>query len=307
MFCFLVECNECIKYAVICLYKCDTYSRVLAAKKIGLPTSPPYLSLIGATPPTTGVSFASGGSGILNGTGASFVQYISLAQQVEYLSLVHNKLVRQLGKSNAQMHLSKSIFIIVIGSNDMFSYFNVGSLVSKQYTPQQYVDLMVSTFKGLLKMLYGLGARKMVVTGVGAIGCCPVQRKMNRTGECNVEINYWSARYNEGLKIMLQELKSESLDMNYVYFDLYGAMTNLFQDPKTYGIMDIKEACCGLGNLNADVPCIPTSTYCLNRKNHVFWDLYHPTEYVASIFVDLLYNGTQEYVVPMNVKQLVDV
>ena len=77
----------------------------------------------------------------------------------------------------------------------------------------------------------------MVVTGVGAIGCCPVQRKMNKTGECNVEINYWSARYNEGLKIMLQGLKAESLDMNYVYFDLYGAMTNLFQDPKTYGIL----------------------------------------------------------------------
>nr|GEW83871.1 GDSL esterase/lipase At5g55050-like [Tanacetum cinerariifolium] len=119
-------------------------------KKIGLPTSPPYLSLIGATPPTTGISFASGGSGILTGTGASFVQYISLAQEVEYFSLVHNKLVRQLGQSNAHMHLSKSIFIIVIESNDMFSYFNVGSLVSKQYTPQQYVDLMVSTFKDVV-------------------------------------------------------------------------------------------------------------------------------------------------------------
>ncbi|PWA53756.1 SGNH hydrolase-type esterase domain-containing protein [Artemisia annua] len=122
------------------------------AKKIGLPTSLPYLSLMGTTPPLTGVSFASGGSGILNGTGASFVQYISLAQQVEYFYMVHNKLVRQLGQSNAQMHLSKSIFIIIVGSNDIFSYFNAGSLVSKQYTPQQYVDVMVSTFKGLLKV-----------------------------------------------------------------------------------------------------------------------------------------------------------
>ena len=86
-------------------------------------------------------------------------------------------------------------------------------------------------------MLYGLGARKMVVSGVGAIGCYPAQRKTDSMGECIVETNYWSARYNEGLKIMLQGLKSESLDMNYVYFDLYGAMTNVFQDPKTYGIL----------------------------------------------------------------------
>jgi phospholipase/lecithinase/hemolysin len=70
------------------------------------------------------------------------------------------------------------------------------------------------------------------------------------------------------------------------------------------GFTDIKEACCGLGRLNADVPCLPTSSYCTNRQNHVFWDLIHTTEAVASIFVDLLYNGAQKYAVPMNVKQL---
>lgn len=72
------------------------------------------------------------------------------------------------------------------------------------------------------------------------------------------------------------------------------------------GFTDIKEACCGLGNLNADVPCIPTSSYCSNRENHVFWDLYHPTEAVASLFSNILYSGSQDYVVPMNVKQLID-
>ncbi|GJS09258.1 GDSL esterase/lipase-like protein [Tanacetum coccineum] len=281
------------------------------AKKMGLPSSPPYLSMIGMTPPITGVSFASGASGILNETGVNFVQYISLAQQVEYFTLVHNKLVQQLGQSGAQSHLSKSIFAVITGSNDLFSYFSVGSLVlslvPKHYTPQKYVDLMVSSFIDLLKMLYGLGARKMVITGVGAIGCCPILRKANRTGECFVEMNYLSARYNDGLKIMLHELKSELQGMNYVYFDIHGVMTNLFQNPRSYGITEIKEACCGLGNLHADVPCLPTSTYCLKRKKHVFWDQYHPTEVTASIFVDILYNGTQEYVVPINVKQLLDV
>ncbi|PWA68461.1 SGNH hydrolase-type esterase domain-containing protein [Artemisia annua] len=212
------------------------------AAKVGLPTSPPFLSLTGTTPPITGVSFASGGSGILNKTG-------------EYV----------------------------------------------------YVDLMLSTFKGLLKMLYGLDARKMVVSGVWAMGCFPARRKTNSMGECNVEINYWSARYNEGLKIMLQELKSELLDMNYVYFDLYGAMINLFQNAQTYGITEIKAACCGLGNLNADLPCIPISEYCPNRKNYVFWDSLHLTEVVASMFVDILYSGTIEYAVPINMRQLIDV
>ncbi|KAK9057069.1 hypothetical protein SSX86_024436 [Deinandra increscens subsp. villosa] len=279
------------------------------AKKIGLPTPPPYLSLIGGVaPPITGVSFASGGAGILNETGGLlFKQSIALAQQVEHFTMVHDKLVHQLGPSNAHIHLSRSIFPIVIGSNDLFAYFNLGSTVANQYTRQQYVDRMVSSFKGLLEALYGLGARKLVVAGVGAIGCCPVRRKANRTGECEVEINYWSTKYNDGLKMMLQGLKSESLGMNYAYFDTYGAMINLFQNHETYGFREIKEACCGLGNLNADVACIPLATYCANRNDHVFWDLYHPTEVVASLFSDILYSGSRQLMVPMNVEQLLTI
>lgn len=87
-----------------------------------------------------------------------------------------------------------------------------------------------------MQMLYGLGARKLVVTGVGAVGCCPIQRKANRTGECNVEMNYWTTKYNDGLKMMLEGLKMELLGLNYAYFDTYGAIFNVFQNHETYGI-----------------------------------------------------------------------
>ena len=71
------------------------------------------------------------------------------------------------------------------------------------------------------------------------------------------------------------------------------------------GFNEIKAACCGLGNLKAQVPCVPISTYCSNRKDHVFWDLYHPTEATARIFVDTLFDGPSQYNVPMNLRQLV--
>ncbi|XP_071696473.1 GDSL esterase/lipase At5g55050-like [Rutidosis leptorrhynchoides] len=276
------------------------------AKKIGLQTSLPYLSFTpGATLPLTGVSFASGGSGILNETGQKYVQYISLARQVDYFAMVHDKLVLHLGPSESEIHLSKSIFAIFIGGNDLLDYFSAGSTLPNFYTPQQYIDRMLSTYKGLLKTLYGLGARKIVVAGAAAIGCYPVQRKTNTTGECVVEPNYWSSKYNDGLKIMLQELKSQSSGLSFAYFDLYGAMV-MFNTPNNNGFTNINEACCGLGNLNADAPCIPTSSYCANRKDYVFWDLIHPTEGVASIFADIIYDGTHEYMVPVNLKQLVD-
>ncbi|KAJ0508807.1 putative triacylglycerol lipase [Helianthus annuus] len=333
-------------------------------KEIGLPTPPPYLSLVGgATPPITGVSFASGGGGILNESGRIIaIQALSLGQQVDYFTMVRDRLVRQLGPSGAQAHLSvginldrvgygstygsrvmvmdlnvllildwlgfgrfirtctlvnymhvcivgpeptlsKSLFPIVIGTNDLFAYFTVGSLVAKLYTPQQYVDRMLSTFKGLFKTLYGLGAQKLVVTGVPAIGCCPIQRRTNRTGECNVELNNMAIKYNDGLKMILQGLKSELPGMNSAYFDYYGAWVSLFQN-ETYGFTEIKEACCGLGNLNADVLCIPIARFCPNRKNYFFWDRVHTTEAAASFFSEMLYSGSQQFMVPMNVEQL---
>ncbi|KAD4386049.1 hypothetical protein E3N88_26218 [Mikania micrantha] len=268
------------------------------AEKVGLPLAPPYLSLVSKSKKlsstnatVTGVNFASGGAGIFNGTDELYRQSIPLTKQVGYYSLVHDQLVQQLGSDGAQAHLSKSLFLVVIGSNDLFGYFNKDSKVSKQYTPQQYVDLMASTLKGLLKRLYELGGRKFAVAGVGVIGCCPAQRKQNTTGECKVEANYWSTKYNDKLKALLNELKSESLALHYSYFDTYDVMNGLIHHPETY----------------ADIPCIPVSTYCSNRKNHLFWDLYHPTEYTASIFAQNLYSGSSQVTTPMNVEQLVNV
>ncbi|KAJ0578754.1 putative triacylglycerol lipase [Helianthus annuus] len=234
---------------------------------------------------------------------------ISLPEQVDYYSLVYDQLVQQLGLDGTRTHLAKSLFLLVIGSNDLFNYFNIDSKLPAQYTVQQYVDRMVSTLKPLLKQMYGLGARKFVVSGVGVIGCCPAQRKPNNNSECNLEANYGSTTYNDGLKALLNELKLESSDMHYTYFDTYNVMSDLIQRPETYGITEIKEACCGRGNLKADVPCVQLfgADYCPNRKDHLFWDLYHPTESTYNIFASFLYNGSQQVTTPMNVEQLVNI
>ncbi|XP_071695225.1 GDSL esterase/lipase At5g55050-like, partial [Rutidosis leptorrhynchoides] len=279
------------------------------AEKVGLPTGPPYLSLVSkwrklGKAPATGVSFASGGAGIFNETCLLFEQSISLTQQVDYYSMVHEQMVQQVGSAGARTHMAKSLFMIVIGSNDIFAYFNKNSKVSKQYTPQQYVDNMASILKQLIKRLYGMGARKFAVTGIGMVGCVPAQRKQMANNECKVEANYWATKYNDNLKSLLKNLKSESSDINYSYFDIYGAMNGLIQNPRTYGITEIKEACCGLGKLKSDVPCTPVSKYCSNRSDHFFWDLFHPTETVANLFSDLLY-GSRQFTIPMTVGKLV--
>ncbi|KAK4851261.1 hypothetical protein QYF36_013678 [Acer negundo] len=140
------------------------------AEKVGLPTSPPYLSLKNnknrASLFMNGVSFASGGAGIFNSTDQARHQAIPMTKQVDYYAIVYQDLVNQLGSSVAQQHLSKSLFAVVIGSNDIFDYLGSSDL-RKKYTPQQFLSLMTTTLKEQLKRLYGNGARKFVITGLG--------------------------------------------------------------------------------------------------------------------------------------------
>lgn len=274
------------------------------AKKVGLATSPPYLSLKSNSNFLTGVSFASGGAGIFNGTDEFYRQSIPLTKQIEQYSKVHEKLVQELGIQGTEMHVSKSLFAIIIGSNDLFGYFG-SSKLRKKTTPQEYVDKMVVTIKEQLKRLHSIGARKLVVVGVGPIGCCPAERRRDMMGGCFEEANQWAVKYNDGLKSTLHELKSEFNDINYSYFDTYDVMLNLIQNPASYGFTEVRAACCGFGKLKAEAPCLPLSAYCSNRSDHIFWDLYHPSEAASGILVQLMYDGPSEYSFPLNVKQLI--
>ncbi|KAL7087945.1 hypothetical protein ACP275_13G098800 [Erythranthe tilingii] len=247
----------------------------IIAEKLGVTTPPPYLS----KPNNVflkGVSFASGGAGIFNTTGESLIKHtIPLAHQVGHFSTVRQILVKAMGSSNAKN------------------------------SPQQHVTLMVSTLKELLKGIYGLGGRKFLVIGVAPIGCAPKQRYKNTTNECNNEVNYWSKKYNDELTHMLPALKSELKDFHYTYFDVYRVFVNFIESPAAYGFSETKAACCGLGRLRAKIPCTPLSQYCSNRSAHLFWDIYHPTEAAARIFIDMLFGGSADYVSPITLKQLI--
>ncbi|XP_030453458.1 GDSL esterase/lipase At5g55050-like [Syzygium oleosum] len=283
------------------------------AEKLGLPTSPPYLALISnssesnsSSPFLTGVSFASAGAGIFDGTDEILHQSIPLTKQVEYYLAVHQNLVQHMGSSGAQKHVAKSLFLIVIGSNEIFTYSRSSDL-RKQQTPQQYVDLMASSLKDQLKRLYSNGARKFVFAGLPPIGCCPLQRNQNKTDGCKEDTNSWSRMYNEALLAMVKGLKSELNDISYSYLDIYNVVQKFIQNPSAYGFTEVKDACCGLVNPIAIIPCLPISQYCSYRRDHVFWDLVHPTEETNRMFIDIAFHGSPQYTYPVDVQQLATV
>uniref|UniRef100_A0A1J3J9I0 GDSL esterase/lipase n=1 Tax=Noccaea caerulescens TaxID=107243 RepID=A0A1J3J9I0_NOCCA len=283
------------------------------AEKFGLPLPPPYLSLRDLLTrrkrkpaPVTGVNFASGGAGIFNSSDERLRQAVPLSQQVnDWVSIQEE--INELGTSEAQIHISKSLFTVVIGSNDLFDYVGSSKLRQKT-TPQQYTQSMADKLKEQLKRIHDTGARRFLVIGVAKIGCTPGGRVKNSTiHECNEEANMFASLYNEALTKMLQQLKQElGNTMSYTYFDNFKALHDIISNPARYGFADVTSACCGSGKLNAELPCLPIAKLCPDRTKYLFWDRYgHPTETAARTIVDLMLTDDSHYSSPLTLTQLV--
>ncbi|KAJ4867977.1 GDSL esterase/lipase [Raphanus sativus] len=218
------------------------------AEKFGLPLTPPYLSLRGLlkwrkreSAAVTGVNFASGGAGIFDGSSQFPGQAIPLSQQLKHWLSIRNALTRKLGQSKAQIHLSKSLFVVVIGSNDLLNYMR-SSEIRKKSSPQQYTQSVVDKFRAQLKTIQETGARRFLILGVPQLGCMPSRREKNSTThECNKEANMLASLYNEALIKMLQQLKEElKSSMAYSYFDIFKSLHDIISNPAHYGTLRIK-------------------------------------------------------------------
>ncbi|KAM7252532.1 hypothetical protein ACFE04_024415 [Oxalis oulophora] len=198
-------------------------------------------------------------------------------------------MVHRMGFHGARRHVSKSVFVFMIGANDMIHY-NLEPNLRMNYSSEQLVDSMATTLKLQIQRLYNNGSHKFLVAGIPQMGCTPSARSGNETQGCYEEMNNWSAKCNKRFKSMLKGLESELIGFSFSFNDIYAAMQHIIQNPTRYGFREVKEACCGLGNLNAEIHCIPISNYCSNRSDYLFWDKYHPTEkackYLARAFFD---------------------
>lgn len=117
--------------------------------------SPPFLS-----PNTSGgailngVNYASGGAGILNGTGKVFVNRIGMDVQIDYFNITRKQLDDLLGKDRARAFLrNKAIFSVTIGSNDFLNNYlmpllSVGTRVSE--SPDAFLNDLISHLRDQL-------------------------------------------------------------------------------------------------------------------------------------------------------------
>ncbi|OWM90408.1 GDSL esterase/lipase At1g74460-like [Punica granatum] len=249
--------------------------------EMGLPRPPPFLdpSLTEDMVLENGVNYASGGGGILNETGTYFIQRFSLYKQIELFQGTQELVRKKIGREAADKFFRESRYVVALGSNDFINNFLMPVYSdSWKYNDEGFVAYLTETLQAQLQLLHRLGARQLMVFGLGPMGCIPLQRVLSSSGDCQDRANKLAVSFNEAVSSMLNELSGNLLNATFKFGDAYDVVNDVISNPYKYGFNNSDSPCCSFGNIRPALTCIPASTLCTDRSKYVFWDEYHPTD-----------------------------
>ncbi|KAJ0641658.1 putative triacylglycerol lipase [Helianthus annuus] len=269
---------------------------------------PPYANARGRAI-LNGVNYASAAAGIRDETGQQLGARISFAGQVNNYKTTVSQVVNILGdEDSAANYLRQCIYSVGLGSNDYLNNYFMPNYyqTSRQYTPEQYASVLIQQYSELVRELYNYGARKLVLNGIGQIGCSPNALSQSPDGTTCVEkINSANKLFNNELISLVDNFNRDLPDAKFIYINNYDIFQDFINNPQAYGFTVTNAGCCGVGRNNGQITCLPGQTPCQNRDEHVFWDAFHPTEAANVIVGRRSYSaqsGSDAH--PMDIRQL---
>ncbi|XP_028555804.1 GDSL esterase/lipase At5g33370-like isoform X3 [Dendrobium catenatum] len=279
----------------------------IISEQIGAETTLPYLSPeLRGERLLVGANFASAGIGILNDTGIQFFNIIRINKQLEYFQQYQRRLSSLIGPVQSQHLVNGALVLITLGGNDFVNnyYLVPYSARSREFSLPDYVQYLISEYKKILARLYELGARRVLVTGTGPLGCVPAELALrSRTGDCDPELERAGDLFNPQLVQLLADLNRQiGADVIYIYY-FFNYISFKIKD-NFAGFVTSKIACCGQGPYNGIGLCTVASNLCPNRDIYAFWDGFHPSEKANRIIVSQFMTGSVEYMNPMNLSTI---
>eukprot|EP00253_Pinus_taeda_P034086 PITA_34086 len=253
----------------------------IVAEKTGLPIPAPILA------PSTdenvvlkqGANYASGGGGILNETGSLFIQRLWLWKQIEMFQGTKMIIANKIGQEKAEKFFNESIYFMSIGSNDYINnYLLPVQADSWQFAPDDFINYLISTLRQQLTTLHQLGVRKLLFTGLGPLGCIPLQRVLTTDGSCQQNLNEYAVKFNAATGNLIADLNSKLPGARFVFADGYTFFTKLIENPQAYGFENGDTPCCSFGRYRPTLSCVAAAKLCPDRTKYLFWDEYHPSD-----------------------------
>ncbi|KAK3224367.1 hypothetical protein Dsin_011392 [Dipteronia sinensis] len=241
----------------------------------------------------TGVSFASGANGYDPLT-SKIASVISMTEQLDLFKQSLTKIKAAVGEEQTANILSKSIFIVCSGSDDIANTYFSTPFRRLHYDINSYTDLMSNAASSFLQELYGVGARRIAVMSAPPIGCVPSQRTISGGifRDCSEPANHAARLFNCKLSSVIGSLSQKFPDSKIVFVDVYNPLLSLIQNPTKYGFEVATKGCCGTGNIEVSILCtqLSDSKTCKDDTKYIFWDSYHPTEAAYKVLVTEVLN-----------------
>ncbi|KAK9733847.1 hypothetical protein RND81_04G096500 [Saponaria officinalis] len=282
----------------------------IICERMGIEELLPYLSpeLTGQRL-LVGANFASAGVGVLNDTGYQFLNIIRPYKQLKYFQQYQRRLAMIIGEEQTRSRVNSAVVLITLGGNDFVNnYYLTPINLRRLQFPNiaDYVPFVVSEYRKVLVSLYNLGARRVLVTGTGPIGCVPgeLASQASLNGACAPQPQYAASLFNPQLTRMLQNLNNQIGSNVFVATNTGGMLEGFIGNPRAFGFVTSKMACCGQGPYNGVGLCTVASNLCPDRNVYVFWDAFHPTERANRFIVQQMMIGSTEYMNPMNLSTI---
>ncbi|KAL2325296.1 hypothetical protein Fmac_024354 [Flemingia macrophylla] len=274
------------------------------SQELGSESTLPYLSPdLDGEKLLVGANFASAGIGVLDDTGVQFVNIIRMSRQIEYFQEYQQRVSGLIGDEKTRQLVNGALVLITCGGNDFVNnyYLVPNSARSRQFALPDYVNYVISEYSKILRRLYDVGARRVLVTGSGPLGCVPAELALRgRNGECAEELQKASSLFNPQLVEMTRQLNEEVGSDVFVAVNTQLMHDDFVNNPQAFGFVTSKVACCGQGPFNGIGLCTVTSNLCPNRDAYAFWDPFHPSERANKFIVQKIMSGTTKYIHPMN-------
>ncbi|KAJ8761140.1 hypothetical protein K2173_001196 [Erythroxylum novogranatense] len=246
------------------------------AELLGFPNYIPPFVTAGDLEILFGANYASGSAGIREETGQHLGERISLNMQLQNHRTIISRLVQILGSENlTTQHLNRCLYSVDMGSNDYINnyYRPTYYQTSHDYTLDQFTGLLIDQYRHQLKVLYGYGARKFALFGLGLLGCTPdaIDTYGTNGSTCVDFLNAASKDFNTELISLIDELNDKHSDAKFIYIDSFGIGVN----SSALGFQVTSSGCCPVSSTGE---CIVDQLTCPNRSAYAFWDAFHPTE-----------------------------
>lgn len=202
----------------------------------------------------TGVCLASGGSG-LDPLTSSITSAIPISGQLKNFKEYIGKLKGVVGEEGANKVISKSLFLLSAGNNDLGINYSV--LRVKKYAISTYTSMLVSWTSTIIKDLYGVGVRKIAIFSTMPVGCLPIFRTLHGglMRSCADDDNKAAELFYSKLLAEVKNLNSSLPQAKIVYVDFYNPLLDLISNPVKSGFSVSDRSCCGTGTVETAILC----------------------------------------------------